>query len=60
MLECQELARDTIQPGMENDPSKMAIIEKSLLDCMSKQVNDHIKLLQPMKNRIIAALKNFN
>ncbi|KAG7351744.1 protein of unknown function DUF842 containing protein [Nitzschia inconspicua] len=59
MQECQEQARDRIQPGMENDPSKMAAIEQSLLDCMSKQVNEHIKLLQPMKNRITAALKNF-
>jgi Eukaryotic protein of unknown function (DUF842) len=59
MQECQEQARDKIQPGMENDPNKMANIEQSLLDCMSKQVNEHIKLLQPMKNRIIANLNNF-
>jgi Eukaryotic protein of unknown function (DUF842) len=59
MHECQEQARDRIQPGMENDPSKMAAIEQSLIDCMSNQVNEHIKLLQPMKNRITAALKNY-
>jgi len=59
MQECQEQARDRIQPGMENDPNKMAAIEQSLIDCMSKQVNEHIKLLQPMKNRITAALKNY-
>lgn len=59
MQECQERARDSIQPNMENDPSKMAAIEKALLDCMGKQVNEHIKLLQPMKNRITSALRNF-
>jgi hypothetical protein len=59
MQECQEKARDMITPGMENDPKKMATIEQSLINCMSKQVDEHIKLLRPMKDRITSALRNF-
>ncbi|KAL3921145.1 MAG: hypothetical protein SGARI_006757, partial [Bacillariaceae sp.] len=59
MQECQEKARDLIKPGMESDPSQMAKVEQSLINCMSKQVDEHIKLLRPMKDRITAALKNF-
>jgi predicted transglutaminase-like cysteine proteinase len=59
MHECQERARDMITPGTENDPSKMAKVENALIACMSQQVNEHIKLLQPMKERITAALKNY-
>ena len=58
MQECQEKARDMITPGTENDVKKMAKIEGTLLDCMSMQVNEHIKLLKPMKERIIGSLKN--
>lgn len=59
MQECQEQARDMIQPGMENDPNKMAKVEQALISCMSKQVDEHIKLLRPLKDRITAALKNY-
>lgn len=59
MTECQERARDKLTPGMETDPSKMAQLEHDLLNCMSKQVDEHIKLLQPMKDRIVANLKRF-
>ena len=59
MQECQEKARDMMVPGMENDPKKMAKVEGVLIDCMAKQVDEHIKLLKPMKERISATLKNF-
>jgi Eukaryotic protein of unknown function (DUF842) len=59
MTECQERARDKITPGMDNDPSKIAALEQDLLKCMSQQVDEHIKLLKPMKDRIVANLKNF-
>jgi hypothetical protein len=59
MQECQEKARDLIKPGTENDASQMAKIEQSLINCMSTQVNEHIKLLGPMKDRITAVLKNY-
>lgn len=59
MQECQEKARDMITPGMENDPSKIAKAENALISCMAQQVDEHIKLLKPMKERITAALKNY-
>ena len=60
MTECQERVRDKITPGMtDNDPTKMAALEQDLLKCMSGQVDEHIKLLKPMKERIIASLKNY-
>ncbi len=46
-------------PGIENDSKKMAKVEDVLINCMSKQVDEHIKLLNPMKDRITAALKNY-
>ena len=59
MQECQEKARDMVTPGMENDSRKMAKVETALINCMKNQVDDHIKLLKPMKDRITTALKNF-
>lgn len=55
MQECQEKARDMITPGGQVDSK----IENALINCMSKQVDEHIKLLKPMNNRISGALKNF-
>ena len=59
MQECQEKSRDMLSPGDQNDPSKLAKAENALIQCMSAQVDEHIKLLQPMKQRISAALKNY-
>jgi hypothetical protein len=59
MQECQEKSRDLMAPGDQDNPAKMAKVEKAMIDCMSKQVDEHIKLLQPMKQRITAALKNY-
>lgn len=60
MTECQDQARDMFRPGMDNDPSKIAKLEESLLQCMSKTVDQHIKLLSPMKQRIESQIKQFN
>mmetsp|Transcript_1038 Transcript_1038/g.2685 ORF Transcript_1038/g.2685 Transcript_1038/m.2685 type:complete len:153 (-) Transcript_1038:246-704(-) len=59
MQECQEKARDLMSPGMENDPKKMGKVEEALINCMATQVNEHIKLLKPMKDRISSALRNY-
>jgi Eukaryotic protein of unknown function (DUF842) len=59
MQECQEKARDMITPGMENDPNGMAKAESALISCMTRQVDQHITLLKPMKDRITATLKNY-
>ena len=54
MQECQEKARDMIKPGTENDSYAMSKVEKALISCMETQVNEHIKLLKPMKDRYVA------
>ena len=59
MAECQEKARDMMTPGMEKDARKMAKVENTLINCMAKTVDEHIALLNPMKDRITAALKQF-
>jgi hypothetical protein len=53
MQECQEKARDMISPGTQNDSYAMAKVEKALISCMETQVNEHIKLLKPMKDRYV-------
>lgn len=55
MQECQEKARDMIAPGGEVNSK----VENALISCMSQQVDEHIKLLKPMSDRINAALKNY-
>lgn len=55
MMDCQDDAKDQMTPNM--DPSKMQKVEDSLLKCMTKAVDQHIALLQPMKKRIVQQLK---
>ena len=59
MGECQEKARDLMTPGFENDARKTAKVENALINCMAKTVDEHIALLNPMKDRIIASFKQF-
>lgn len=58
MMECQDKAKDLMYPGIENDAKKMAKVEDTLLGCMSKTVDTHIGLLNPMKQRIQSSLKD--
>eukprot|EP00934_Nitzschia_sp_Nitz4_P007661 Nitzschia sp. Nitz4//scaffold29_size155292//97990//98517//NITZ4_002671-RA/size155292-augustus-gene-0.231-mRNA-1//-1//CDS//3329546487//7651//frame0 len=58
MQECQEKARDLVRPGTEPDANQIARIEDTLIKCMSQQVDEHIKLLRPMKDRIVSTLKS--
>lgn len=57
MQECQDVARDMMKPGYENDARKMQQVEDSMLACIEGTVNTHIGLLKPMKERILAQLK---
>ncbi|MGK3753224.1 MAG: hypothetical protein ACI8RD_005531 [Bacillariaceae sp.] len=57
MQECQEKARDLVKPGYENDPNQISKVEQALISCMSQQVNEHIKLLKPMKDRYVFLLQ---
>ena len=59
MGECQEKARDLMTPGFENDARKTAKVENALINCMAKTVDEHIALLNPMKDRIISSFKQF-
>jgi len=56
MQECQEKARDMISPGMQSVPRN---VEETLIKCMTQQVDEHVKLLKPLKDRITASLKNY-
>jgi hypothetical protein len=57
MMDCQDQAKDLMSPGIEHNPSQMHKVEESLLNCMSKSVDQHIQLLKPMKKRIAEQLK---
>jgi hypothetical protein len=57
MIDCQDQARDMIKPGFENDAAALSKVEDHVLTCMSKTVDNHIKLLHPMKDRIVAEIK---
>jgi len=52
MSECQDRARDLMKPGFENDAKQMAKVEDKLISCMGNTVEEYIKLLKPMKERI--------
>lgn len=57
MMDCQDQARDMVKPGMENDPAALTKVEGHVLKCMSKTVDGHIKLLRPMKDRLVSEIK---
>lgn len=57
MQDCQDKARDLAIPGYEQDARKVQKVEDALISCMAKTVDEHIKMLQPMKKRIMAQLK---
>uniref|UniRef100_A0A7S2YSU4 Protein FAM136A n=1 Tax=Entomoneis paludosa TaxID=265537 RepID=A0A7S2YSU4_9STRA len=57
MQECQDKARDVMKPGYENDARKMQQVEDTLLACISQTVDSHIRLLKPMRERILTQLK---
>jgi hypothetical protein len=57
MMDCQDQAKDLLTPGQEPSPAQMAKIEAHLIKCMGKTVDEHIKMLKPMKDRIQGMLK---
>jgi hypothetical protein len=60
MMDCNDKAKDMLTPGMETKPAEIAKVETKLLDCISQTVDEHIKMLQPMKKRIEGRLKELN
>lgn len=57
MMQCNDEASAMITPAVQNDARKMKKVEDTVLNCMSKTVDHHIKQLLPMKQRIEASLK---
>jgi hypothetical protein len=60
MMDCNDKAKDMLTPGIETQPAEIAKVEGKLLECISKTVDEHIKMLQPMKKRIEGKLKDLN
>ena len=56
MMDCNDQAKDMLTPGIETNATKMAKVEGKLLECISKTVDQHIAMLQPMKKRMEAKL----
>lgn len=57
MMDCQDQARDTMIPGQEPSAAQMAKIESQLIQCMGKTIDEHMKMLKPMRDRIQGMLK---
>lgn len=57
MMNCNDEASAMITPEISNDPKQMKKVEETVLACISKVVDDHIKQLKPMKQRIESQLK---
>jgi len=60
MQTCQDQARDQLVPGQETNAKAMAQMEKTLLTCMAKTVDEHIQLLPSMKQRVMGMVKNLS
>lgn len=57
MMLCNDEASAMITPSMANDPKQMKKVEDTVLACITKVVDDHVKQLKPMKQRIDSQLK---
>jgi hypothetical protein len=57
MMQCNDEASAMITPDVQNDARKMQKVEDTVINCISKTVDHHIKQLIPMKQRIEAGLK---
>jgi len=56
MMLCQDEARDLMTPDIQSNPKQMKKMEDKIVNCMSKTVNHHIGLLNPLKKRIAGQL----
>lgn len=57
MMQCNDEASAMITPAVQNDARKMQQVEDTVLLCITKTVDHHIKQLSPMKQRMEAAIK---
>lgn len=59
-MQCNDDASAMITPDVQNDARKMKKVEDSVLNCISKTVDAHIKQLGPMKQRVESQLKQLS
>ena len=57
MTQCSDDAAAVITPDVQKDARKMKKVEDTVIKCISKTVDSHVEMLNPMKKRIIAELK---
>lgn len=57
MMQCNDEASAMITPAVQNDARKMQQVEDTVIHCITKTVDHHIKQLSPMKQRIEAGIK---
>lgn len=60
MQQCNDDASAMITPDVHKDARKMKKVEDSILACLSKTVDSHIKQLGPMKQRVQSQLKQLS
>ena len=58
-MQCNDDASAMITPDVQGNPHQMKKVEDSVLSCMSKTVDHHIGLLDPMKKRIKSSLGQY-
>jgi hypothetical protein len=60
MTQCQDDASAMVTPDVQNNARKMRKVEDTILNCISKTVDSHIKQLGPMKQRVASQLKQLS
>ena len=57
MMQCNDDASAMITPDVQKDSRKMKKVEDTILKCISKTVDNQMKQLQPMRQRVASQLK---
>jgi len=57
MMQCNDEASAMMTPAVQKDARKMRKVEDKIISCISKTVDDHIKQLGPMKQRVQGGLQ---
>jgi urease gamma subunit len=57
MMLCNDEASAMITPSIANDAKQMKKVEDTVLACITKVVDDHVKQLKPLKQRVDGQLK---
>mmetsp|Transcript_19674 Transcript_19674/g.24815 ORF Transcript_19674/g.24815 Transcript_19674/m.24815 type:complete len:154 (+) Transcript_19674:58-519(+) len=60
MTQCNDDASAMITPDVQRDARKMKKVEDAVLSCISKTVDNQLKQLGPMKQRVASQLKQLS